>query len=129
MICESILTAACNMVSEASGPALATDDFKERAPYIIASFCGMAATADRHYRRAFSLGAQRAFNRAKLELSESFPLCDRFSCAATAFLAATLISVDNPDLASHLRELSRQELSSAYDEIPATLHSVINVYN
>ena len=129
MTCDSILTAACNMASEASDSLLSTDDFTARAPYIIASFCGMASVADKHYRHAFSLGAQRSFNRTKIELSEHFPLCDRFISAATAFLAAMLISVDNPNLSESLREMARHELTAAYDEIPATLHGVVNVYN
>ena len=127
MTCSEILIAACNLISESAGETV-TDDFGERAPYIISSFCGMAATADKHYRLAFSLGAQPEFNRLRLNSSDPFPLSDRFIPSAQAYLAAMLIAAENPELSATLRENARNDLLAAYDEIPATIHGIINSY-
>ena len=126
MICSAILTVACNLISEASGAVLSAADFSARAPYIIASFCGMASAVDKHYRKGFSLGAQPAFNRAQIDLTAQFPLADRFVPSAAAYLASMLIAPENPDLAAALRKSSRDDLMSAYNEIPWTQHEIVD---
>ena len=127
MLCSDIFAAACNLIAESAGETL-SDDFQARAPYILSNFCGMAATADKHYRQAFSLGVQPEFNRLLLESSASFPLSDRFIPSAQAYLAAMLISAENPELSKALRENVQNDLLAAYGEIPATVHGIINSY-
>ena len=128
MICSNIFTSACNLIAESIGGTLASADLAARAPYIIASFCGMASTADKHYRRGFSLGEQPAFDRSHIDLTERFPLCDRFIPSAAAYLAAMLIAPENPELSAILRESARNELTAAYDEIPSVIHGIIDNY-
>lgn len=126
MTCSDILLAACNLISEEAGDRIDNKDFTARAPYVIAAFCGMASLVDKHYRKAFSLGAQPLFNRARIELDAQFPLSDRFIPAAAAYLASMLIAAYNPQLSRTLREDARESFTSAYGEIPATIHGIID---
>ena len=126
MTCSDILTVACNLISEESGENLQNPEFAARAPYIIASFCGMASIVDKHYRAAFSLGLQPSFNRVRIELNDIFPLCDRFLNASATYLASMLIAPHNPELSRILREDARESLATAYDEIPAKVHGIID---
>ena len=126
MTCSDILIAATNLIAEETGEELRNSEFAARAPYIIASFCGTASVADRHYRKAFSLGTQPDFNRVLIGLDDQFPLCDRFFPAAVAYLASMLIATYNPDLSGVLRENARDSFAAAYGEIPWSTHGIIN---
>lgn len=128
MTCADILTQACNIIAEASGDTEAPVGFNARAPYILAAFCGEAKRIDKLYREAFSLGVQPSFDRSYVGLSSTFPLCDRLVSSAAFYLASVLIATENPELSQSLAESCRESLSAANDEIPATTHSIKNVY-
>ena len=126
---QQALTMACNMLAEANGGSDIPDSFIDRAPYLLAAFCGEARVIDERYREAFSLGDQPAFDRSFIGLSDRLPLCDRLAPTAAIYLAATLLIDEAPALSETFAERCRESLAEAYGEIPATLHSITDVYS
>lgn len=69
-----------------------SEDYEERAPYIIASFCSQALEIDRRIRLIEELDEAEDFNRLCLELDANFPLSERLLGCASLYLAAMLLS-------------------------------------
>ena len=79
-----------------------TADLKERAPFIIASFCSTCRALDKALRKRDSLEAQPKFRSVKLALENEFPLCDVLSAPASIYLASMLVIDENPSLSESL---------------------------
>ena len=62
MTCADILTMATNLLAENGASTVTLSEFNDRAPYILAAFCGEARLIDKRYREAFMLGNQPAFD-------------------------------------------------------------------
>lgn len=79
-----------------------TTDLEERAPYLIASFCGLCKNLDKKLRERDSLEEQGNFSLVKLELKKTFPLCEALVAPAAVYLASMLIADENPALSETL---------------------------
>ena len=79
-----------------------TTDLEERAPYLIASFCGLCKNLDKKLRERDSLEEQGNFSLVKLELKKTFPLCEALVTPAAVYLASMLIADENPALSETL---------------------------
>ena len=98
---NDIYNKALSFMGDLNDP-LGNFDYSERAPYIIASFCSNAKSADQSLRKINGLPAAPSFSRISLSMLESFPLCDELVHPASLYLAAMLIVDDNPDLSETL---------------------------
>ena len=103
-------------------------DYRERAPYLIATFWCTAAAFDRDYRESRRLEAQKDFSELYVSLDDEFPLCKRFSTAATYYLAAMLIADSDEAFSERLFEKYCDALSAAVSEIPYVKGKTKNVY-
>ena len=128
MTCADILTMATNLLAENTGSTVTLSEFNERAPYILAAFCGEARLIDKHYREAFMLGNQPVFDRVRLAPEAAFPLCDRLAYPAAFYLASTLIADENPEFSKIFNARCHAALDAIYGEIPCTLHPISNSY-
>ena len=128
MTCADILTMATNLMAENGASTVTLSEFNDRAPYILAAFCGEARLIDKRYREAFMLGNQPAFDRVRLAPEATFPLCERLAYPAAFYLASTLIADENPEISKVFTERCHNALESAYGEIPCTLHPIVNRY-
>ena len=90
MICREIYESSLAILGE-SPSGEHSGDYEERAPYLLAALCHLLAEHDAIYRDECSLGSQRSLPEMKIELYESFPLCDAFAPAAAYYLASMLI--------------------------------------
>lgn len=90
-----------------------TSDLKERAPFIIATFCATCKTLDKRLRERDSLESQKPFSSVNLPLDSEFPLCEALSAAASTYLAAMLVIDENPSLS--------ETLYDKYCDVVATL--------
>ena len=79
-----------------------TEDFLERAPYLIASFCCSAKSIDRSLRKDEGLEEQKSFSPVFLPLSEEFPLCSTLAAPAALYVAAMLMIEEDPELSDSL---------------------------
>ena len=68
------------------------EDYEERAPYVIASFCAQAFEIDKRIRIIDELDEAGDFNHLFLPLDSDFPLCDKLLGCASLYLAAMLLS-------------------------------------
>lgn len=80
------------------------EDYEERAPYLIASFCSQAKLLDKHIRASEGLDEQSAFSAVYLSLDNEFPLCDRLAPAAALYVASMTVIDEDPDLSDELYE-------------------------
>lgn len=103
-------------------------EYRERAPYLIATFCCTAAAVDRDFRESHRLGAQGEFSDVYIPLDDEFPLCNRFTDAAAHYLASMLISDSDEDFSEKLFEKYCDSLSRAVSEIPFSKGKTKNVY-
>ncbi|MBO5306312.1 MAG: hypothetical protein J6B12_06065, partial [Clostridia bacterium] len=58
MLCNQIYKKALRLIGETEPDEARTEDYMERAPYILANAVSDLRMLDSHYRRAFSLGEQ-----------------------------------------------------------------------
>lgn len=80
------------------------DDYEERAPYLIASFCAQAKSLDKNMRASEGLSAQTAFSPVYLSLDGEFPLCDSLAAPAAIYVASMTVIDEDPDLSDELYE-------------------------
>ena len=104
------------------------EDYEERAPFRIASFCTQAASLDHRLRESLSLPPVKIFHSAYLELDEEFPLLDRLIPLACLYLAAMLVLEENESLSDKLYDRYSEGMSAVWNEIPAVLESIRNEY-
>ena len=127
MKCSNIFKSALRLLNE-KGAEPDQEEFSERAPYILSAMFSEAARADKNYREAHSLGAQGSFSPTYTELTEDFPLSDRFASAAAFYLASLLIIDENEVLSDTFYEKYCDSMASIVSETPASLTKTKNVY-
>ena len=130
MKCTEIFKGALKLLNE-KGEAEDNPDYAERAPYILSAMFSESAKTDIKYRAANNLSAQGKFNPTYTNLTDEFPLCDRFSGAAMFYLAALLIIDENDDLSDTFYDKYCDSISSIASELPvksAVIEQTLNVY-
>ena len=127
MTCREIYEAALAMLAEsmASGD---NDDYKERAPYLLAAFCTDIKETDAMWREACVEDAQGEWNAVYLPLEDDFPLSDRLAPAAAYYLASMLVLDSNESLSDRLYDECSDILSRVKEGIPSTAAPIINRY-
>ena len=70
-------------------------DLEEKFPFALASVCSNLATIDREYRKFKSEGEQPKFSEYLIEVTDDFPLADRFVFPAIMYISSmVLIDID-----------------------------------
>lgn len=126
MTCREIYTVALEMVDEALDND--NDDYEERAPYLLASFCSACRALDARYREANGLDAASDFSDTCLSLDGEFPLHRAFSAPAAAYLAAMLVVDENEDMSDRFCALYSDRLAQIQAELPCKTESIQNRY-
>ena len=127
MKCNDIFKSALRLLNE-KGAEDENEDYAERAPYILAAMFSEAARIDKLYREANGLCEQPVFSTIHVQLSEDFPLSDRFAGAAAFYLASLLIIEANEELSDSFYEKYCDGMSAISSSIPATVRKIKNVY-
>lgn len=126
IVCERIYKAALALINEPdNGNA---DDYAERAPYLLAAFCGEAGGIDAAYRKSKGLPSQPSYGSVMIGLEESFPLSNRFAGAAALYLAAMLVIDENEELSDRLYGRYCDRMSKICSEIPGVLEKITDIY-
>ena len=105
-----------------------TEDYEERAPYLLATFVSQCAQQDRKYRIANGLEKANVPHVAAVKMSDAFPLSDVFLPAAGYYLAAMLIMEENEDMSEQLFDRYCDALASIEASLPATTAPIKNKY-
>lgn len=127
MKCKEIYDSALRVLAESTLPA-DNDDYEERAPYLIATFCGELAGTDAALRRIMGKGVAKEFNEVYLSLDNDFPLLSRFASAAALYLAAMLIIDDEQDFSDKLYDRYCDKIASICSTVPALSEKIRNKY-
>ena len=101
-----------------------SEDYEERAPYLIAAFCTSVLEIDEFLRMAAGLGSTPHFNRVWLSLDEDFPLLDRLAPIASLDLASSLVTDENAELSDRLYERTQDALSDVRCGVISSIEDV-----
>ena len=104
------------------------EDFEERAPFLISSFCFDALEIDSILRKILGIEPLGEFNRVFLPLDEDFPLVNKLAPLAAKYLAAMLVIDENSELSDKLYEQYCDGISRLRSEIPCVIESIKNKY-
>ena len=127
MICNDVYAHALSLICESPESEL-NDDYKERAQYLLASWCTELARMDKNYRLATGESSQLPFSCVILELEYEFPLSERFAPAAAYFLASMLVAEENGELSDKLYSRYTDAVSSLAQEISASIETISDRY-
>ncbi len=127
MKCKEIYDSALRVLAESTVPS-DNDDYEERAPYLLATFCCELAGTDSALRRLLGKGSATEFNEVYLPLDTDFPLLPRFASAAALYLAAMLIIDDEQDFSDKLYERYCDKISAICSTVPAVAEKIKNKY-
>ena len=127
MLNKEIYRGALRLIGEPCDE-MRTEDYVERAPYILANFISENAKLDGQYRAFCGEAAGRACSSVYVSLDAEFPLCARFVSAAEYYLASMLLDGEDDDRADDFFDLYCRALADILTEIPATREKILNVY-
>ena len=85
-------------------------DYEQRTPYLLGAFIGECSELGGFYRAARG-EADGEVSLGSVELDAEFPLPERFSVAAAAYVAALLVEAENEALSDRLFARYADELS------------------
>ncbi len=130
MLCSQIYKKALRLIGEIEPDDARTEDYLERAPYILANAVSELRMLDVHYRRAFKLDEQVLAPDTELclPLSERFPLCARFVYAVSAYLASILLIDEDSTLSDKLYDKFCVAVTAITEEIPAERQKILDMY-
>lgn len=128
MLAQELLDAALAMICEEPNRQDANSDYKERAPYLLATFLNLCAPIDRQYRHAHGLGDATEFDGAMLPLEDVFPLTSAFAPAAVYYLAAMLVLDENEVMSDRLFALYTDTLTTIQSSLPVTVEPIRDNY-
>ncbi len=131
MLCKNIYKKALRLIGEIRPDEARTEDYLERAPYILANAVADLGRLDIFYREALGLEAQTIKEGTELclPLSETFPLSKRFVGAASAYLASLLLIDENPSLSDKLYDNFCVSVTAITEEIPAERQRILDMYS
>ena len=127
MKCKEIYDSALRFLAESTSPT-DNDDYEERAPYLLATFCSELAGTDAALRRILGKCAQSNFSEVYLPLDNDFPLLSRFASAAALYLAAMLIIDDEQSFSDKLYERYCDKIAAICSTVPALSEKIKNKY-
>ena len=97
MTVREIYNGALKLMSESAGNE-ENEDYEERAPYIMATFCSQLRGTDSAIRRLNGDNEADSFSPVYIELDSEFPLLDVFASSSMLYLAAMLVIDYDADL-------------------------------
>ncbi len=111
-----------------TGTAEGNEDYEDRAPYLIASFCNEAERLDGALRRSVGDAPTPAFGRVWLSLDKDFPLSEQLSPIASLYVAAMLVLDEDSELSDTLYDRFCDAMLTLRASIRAVCESIPDVY-
>lgn len=127
MTYRALYQAALRMVCE-SELDRDTDDYEDRAGYLLATFCAEHTPTDNRYRREKGHSELPAFTKACVELDEKFPLSNVFAPIAQYYLAAMLVIDENEELSDRCFARYTETLAALQKEFASTAAPIRDHY-
>lgn len=126
MTCNDIYLAALRKFGDTAAEGR-SEDYAERAPYILANVISDLSALDGQYR---AMRGEKAtpFARVRIELEDTFPLSDRFAGAVSDHLAAMLTVDEDSELSDTFFDKFCTAVAAITAEIPAERQKILDVY-
>ena len=124
---QEIYDSALRLASEVQ-QSDANQDYKERAPYLIAAICYRYAPLDKLYRKANNLSEQKLLAINCFPFPTLFPLCEVFAPAVSSALAGLLVLEENPELSDRLMKLADDMIADLRSAFPFRKESIVSYY-
>lgn len=103
-------------------------DIDEKFPFALASVCSNLATIDSEYRKMKGYDPTPDFSEYYIEISEEFPLCDRFVFSAIMFVCSMiLIDVDEKRSDDFYHKYA-SSVSQIISELPCEMLKTVEKY-
>ncbi len=98
---REIYTGALSLIGEVAN-SVNIEDYEERVPYLIASFCSSNSSLDKRIRKSEKLPEAHKFSPVYLPLELEFPLCEKLTSAAELYTASMLTIDEDSELSDSL---------------------------
>ena len=103
-------------------------DVDEKFPFIIASVCSNLATLDKRYRKMMGYDEQESFSEFVLEMTERFPLSDRFVYPCVMYISSMLLIDIDEKKSDMFYKKYVDTVKSITEEIPFESENVVEKY-
>lgn len=103
-------------------------DIDEKFPFIIASACSNLATLDKRYRQIKGYDEQESFSEFVLEMTERFPLSDRFVYPCVMYISSMLLIDIDEKKSDMFYKKYVDTVKSITEEIPFESENVVEKY-
>lgn len=97
-----------------------TEDYEERAEYILPAFFCVAKDVDKKVRKAEGKETQPSFSPVYAALDNNFPFCESFVSAAALYLAAMLVIDEDSELSDSLYDKYCDSIASIAASVSQT---------
>ena len=124
---RELYDAALRLIAESTN-AGDTEDYEERAPYLLAVCVQEAARIDRKMRKIRGLAEAIISSPVYLSLEEEFPLLQELAPAAILYLGAMLILDTDESRSDVLYDRYCDTLLRMEESLPASLEAIVNQY-
>ncbi|MBE6547212.1 MAG: hypothetical protein E7668_07265 [Ruminococcaceae bacterium] len=112
-----------------SSDAEGNEDYEDRAPYLIASFCSEAEKTDGLLRRSLGLEPTPVFGHVWLALDELFPLSEQLAPIACLYVAAMLVLDEDSELSDTLYDRFCDAMLTLRGSIAASVEAIRDIYS
>lgn len=126
MTCKEIYLAALRKFGEVAEEGR-SKDYAERAPYILANVMADLSALNGRY-CAMHGEAATPFRGVRIELEDTFPLCERFAGVVSDYLAAMLTVDEDSELSDTFFDKFCSAVAAITAEIPAERQKILDVY-
>lgn len=105
-----------------------TEDYEERAPYLLAVLYSQLSALDAALREARGEEAGEDVTGVYVGLDEDCPLCDPLASVAVYYLSAMLVIDENEELYERLFALYTDAIASLQASFSCKPHPIVDVY-
>lgn len=127
MTAEIIYQGALRLIGESTDES-DNQDYLDRAPYILGTFCSQTRGVDAVARKLRGKTSSNTSDVVYLDLDSQFPLLDDFAPAAELYLAAMLVIDYDAALYERLFERYCDLISTVCSSIESVSESTVNKY-
>ncbi len=103
-------------------------EIEEKFPYALGAVCGNLAALDSLYREFKGEDPQEEFSSFFIDVSDTFPLCERFAHPCTMYVASMVIADVDDKLSDKLYDKYARAVKSIASEIPFECADTVEKY-
>ena len=127
MTVNEIYQSALRLISECAAEGN-NDDYEERAPYIVATFCSDVRGTDAAVRKLIGADEAEDFSPVYIPLESDFPLLDTFAGCAALYLSAMLVIDYDAELYDRLFAQYCDTISTVCSKVTGVCENTVNKY-